>query len=454
MLNKKIQIHNTLNKEKEIFTPLEEGKVKIYSCGPTVYNYPHIGNYRAFIFADILKRVFLFNGYKVDHVMNVTDVDDKTIRDSQKNGKNLIEFTDFYTRGFVEESLKLNILPPNKLTKATDYIKEMVVIIENLLEKNIAYKSEDGSIYFDIKKFPNYGKLSGAKIDMQKKNASGRIKKDEYEKENVEDFALWKSWDENDGEVFWETSLGKGRPGWHIECSAMSMSNLGEQIDVHTGGVDNIFPHHENEIAQCEASTEKKFSNYWMHSEWILVDNKKMSKSEGNFYFLKDLAEKNINPLSYRFWVLMANYGTRVNFTWDAIESADTGLKRLYKGFLELGEASGEVDQDYQNKFLEFINDDLDTPKAIALLWELLKDENISKENRKATLLDFDKVLGLSLNTLQKIEIPKEITELAEKRLQAKKEKNYALSDELRIKINSLGYEILDNALGYEINKL
>jgi cysteinyl-tRNA synthetase len=462
MKNKEIQIYNTFSREKEILKTLEENKVKFYSCGPTVYNNPHIGNYRAFIFADTLKRVLYYNGYEVKHIMNVTDVDDKTIRDSQKNNKNLKEFTEFYTQIFIKESEELNIIKPFKLTRATDYIKEMILIIEDLLGKNIAYTSADGSIYFDIKKYKDYGVLSKIKIDMQKDNASGRIKADEYDKENVEDFALWKSWDEKDGDVFWEPEsilgresvLTKGRPGWHIECSAMSMTELGESIDVHTGGIDNMFPHHENEIAQCEASTHKKFSKYWMHSEWVFVDNKKMAKSENNFFTLKDLKERNINPLSYRFWLLMAHYRTKVNLVWETIEGTENALKRLYKGFLELGEAPGEVDADYKEKFTSFVNDDLDTPKAVALVWELLKDENVSKENKKATLLDFDKVLGIGLENLQKIEIPEEVSSLAESRLKAKQEKNYALSDEIRKKINSLGYEILDTKEGFEINKL
>jgi len=296
-----LKFYNTLTREKEIFVPINPPNVGFYSCGPTVYNYPHIGNYRAYIFADTLKRVLLYEGYKVNHIMNLTDVDDKTIRDSQKEKKSLKEFTEFYTAEFLKDIKSLNILEPTKFTKATDYINEMVEIIEKLLEKGLAYKSADGSFYFDIKKFPSYGKLSHLIIEDQKENASGRIKTDEYEKDNAQDFALWKAWDKNDGDVFWETKLGKGRPGWHIECSAMSMSNLGEQIDLHTGGVDNIFPHHENEIAQSEGATGKQFVKYWMHNEWVLVDQKKMAKSASNFYTLRDVLDRDINPVAYRF---------------------------------------------------------------------------------------------------------------------------------------------------------
>src|SRR3989344_1824801 len=269
---RKIHLYNTLTRKKEEFSPINKNEVRMYTCGPTVYNYPHIGNYRAYIFADILKRVFAYNGFKVHQIINLTDVDDKTIRESQKEGKSLKEFTEFYTEEFFKDIKTLHILNPTKFTKATDYIDEMVEIIKKLLEKRLAYKSDDGSIYFDIKKFQNYGQLSGIVLEEQRQNASGRITSDEYDKENVEDFALWKAWDEKDGDVFWDTDFGRGRPGWHIECSAMSMSALGEELDIHTGGVDNIFPHHENEIAQSEGATGKKFVRYWMHNEWVLVD--------------------------------------------------------------------------------------------------------------------------------------------------------------------------------------
>src|SRR3990167_3808786 len=241
-----LKFYNTLTREKENFLPINSKEVRMYSCGPTVYNYPHIGNYRAYIFADTLKRVLSYDGYKVKHIMNLTDIDDKTIRNSQKEGKTLKEFTEFYTQEFFKDIQSLNILQPTKFTKATDYIDEMVKITETLLKKGLAYKSDDGSVYFNIKKFPSYGKLSHLVLENQKENASGRIASDEYDKDNAQDFALWKAWDKNDGDVFWETSLGKGRPGWHIECSAMSMKYLGEHFDMHTGGVDLIFPHHEN----------------------------------------------------------------------------------------------------------------------------------------------------------------------------------------------------------------
>ncbi|MFA6256954.1 MAG: cysteine--tRNA ligase [Candidatus Paceibacterota bacterium] len=449
-----MQFYNTLTRTKEEFTPIDEKEVRVYSCGPTVYNFPHIGNYRAYIFADTLKRALLYAGYNVKHIMNLTDVDDKTIRDSQKEGKTLKEFTEFYTEEFYKDSKTLNILPPVKFTKATDYIDEMVKITEKLLNKGLAYKSDDGSVYFDIKKFKNYGKLSHLVVGKQKDNASGRIKTDEYDKENAQDFALWKSWDEKDGDVFWETSLGKGRPGWHIECSAMSMSNLGEEIDLHTGGVDNIFPHHENEIAQSEGATGKDFVKYWMHNEWVLVDQKKMAKSFKNFYTLRDITEKGINPLAYRFWLLMANYRTRVNFVWEALEGAETALKRLYGLYLGLGNEIGVVSNKYRDGFKKFIGDDLDTPRALTLLWDVFKDANLSDADKKATVLDFDKVLGLGFENLKEEIIPENVQALAREREQSRKDKDFKKSDELRKEINTLGYEVKDTNDGQKISKI
>ncbi len=449
-----LQFYNTLTRQKEEFIPIDKNEVKFYSCGPTVYNYPHIGNYRAYTFADILKRVLLYNGYPVNHIMNITDIDDKTIRDSIKEGKTLKEFTEYYTEGFYDDCKKLNILPPSKFTKATEYVDEMVALVETLLEKGIAYKSEDGSVYYDIKKFPNYGKLSNLIIEEQKENASGRIKTDEYDKENAQDFALWKAWDLNDGNVFWETSLGKGRPGWHIECSAMSMTNLGEQIDIHTGGVDNIFPHHENEIAQSEGATDKKFVNYWLHNEWVLVDGKKMAKSAGNFFTLRDLIDKDIDPVVYRFWLLMANYGTRVNFVWDALKASEVALKRLQRLYLDLGPEIGEVNIDYKKKFKDHVNDDLDTPRALATLWSLIADENILPADKKATILDFDKVLGLGFANLEQDVIPEDIQKLVDAREVARKNKDFKLADELRDEIKSLGFEVKDTDLGQKIFRI
>ncbi len=449
-----LKFFNTLTREKEEFLPINPNEVTMYTCGPTVYNYPHIGNYRAYIFADILKRVLTREGFNVKSIMNVTDIDDKTIRDSQKEGKSLKDFTEFYTEEFIKDTKSLNILSPTKLIKATDYIDEMVSLIKKLLEKDLAYKSTDGSIYFNIKKFKNYGKLSHLVIEEQKENAAGRITSDEYDKDNIQDFALWKMWDEKDGDVFWETELGKGRPGWHIECSAMSMANLGEQIDIHTGGVDNMFPHHENEIAQSEGATGKQFVKYWMHNEWVLVDQKKMSKSAKNFFTLRDLIEKGINPISYRFWLLMANYRTRVNFVWEALEGSEIALKRLYRLYKDLGEDTGKVNGELNQKFRNYLADDLDTPRALSLLWDVFKDEFMSNADKRATVLEFDKVLGLGFDKIKEEIIPNEITELVKEREEARINKDFKKSDELRDKIKSLGYEIKDSSGGNKIEKI
>ncbi len=453
--NNKILLQNTLSRTKEEFIPIDKDEVKIYTCGPTVYNYAHIGNYRAYTFADILKRTLVYNGYKVHHIMNITDVDDKTIRDSQKEKKTLKDFTEFYAEKFFEDLKMLNIqMGKENFTKATDNIPEMVSLIEKLMEKGLAYKSTDQSVYFSIKKFKNYGALSHLTLEGQKENADGRITADEYDKDNVQDFALWKAWDEKDGDVFWETNLGKGRPGWHIECSAMSIKFLGEQFDIHTGGVDLIFPHHENEIAQSEGATGKNFVKYWMHNEWVLVDSKKMSKSLQNIYTLRDLIDKGINPLSYRFWLLMANYRTRVNFVWEALEASEIALKRLYNLYLELGQENGNVHQEYKNKFTEYINDDLNTPRALSLLWDVIKDENMSSGDKKATILDFDKVLGLGFEFIKEEKVPEEVIALLKERESARKNKNFEMSDELRKKINSLGFEVKDVPEGQRVSKI
>ncbi|MBP6931102.1 MAG: cysteine--tRNA ligase, partial [Candidatus Pacebacteria bacterium] len=293
-----LKLKNTLTKTEEVFEPINKDSVSLYTCGPTVYNYPHIGNYRAYIFGDILKRTLSYLGYNVKHIMNITDIDDKTIRDSIAEGKTLAEFTEFYTQEFYKDIEAIHIVRAEKYTKATDYIDEMVKMIETLIEKGFAYKGDDGSVYFDIAKDTEYGKLSHFTLSDLKENAKGRMSADEYDKENAQDFALWKAWDENDGEVFWETSLGKGRPGWHIECSAMSIAELGDHIDIHTGGVDNMFPHHENEIAQSECATGHQFVKYWMHNEHLMVDGKKMSKSAGNFYTLRDIEKLGITPMA------------------------------------------------------------------------------------------------------------------------------------------------------------
>ena len=322
-----LKLYNTLSRRKEIFKPIKNNKVGMYTCGPTVYYYPHIGNYRAYIVADILKRYLKYKGFKIDHVMNITDVDDKTIRDSQKQNLSLKEFTSKYEKAFLEDLNTLNIQKPDRLARATEHIKEMENLIKKLIDKGFAYKGKDNSIYYSISKFKDYGKLS--KIKIKELKAGARVKQDEYEKKQVSDFALWKAWDKEDGNVFWETEFGKGRPGWHIECSAMSSKYLGDQFDIHTGGIDLIFPHHENEIAQSEgASGKKPFVKYWIHNEWLLIEGKKMSKSFGNFYTLRDILNKGYSPMSIRYVLLSTHYRQQMNFTFKKLDAAKNSLQR------------------------------------------------------------------------------------------------------------------------------
>lgn len=450
-----LTLFNSLSRQNELFVPLIDMTVGMYSCGPTVYNYPHIGNYRAYITSDILKRYLSYRGYTVHHIMNITDIDDKTIRDSQKEGKSLKEFTEFYTEGFFTDRDTLHILPPARYTKATDYIPQMVHMIETLLEKGYAYRTDDGSVYFDIKKDTEYGKLSHFKLSDLKENADGRLaKKDEYEKENASDFALWKAWDESDGEVFWESTLGKGRPGWHIECSAMSIDTLGESFDIHTGGVDNIFPHHENEIAQSECATGKPFSKYFIHNEHLMVDGAKMSKSAGNFYTLRDLHERGIDPIAFRMWLMTAHYRTKTNFTLETVTGSQTALNRLKETLKGYGTTGGTVIDSYKDMFISYMDNDLDTPKALALIWEIVKDPTITPEDKKATILDFDTVFGLGLNDMQDEIIPEEIIRLVEEREQARNNKDWGESDTLREQIKELGYEVKDTENGPRVSKI
>lgn len=439
-----LKFYNSLSRTIEEFKPINKDTVGFYSCGPTVYNFPHIGNMRAYIFADILKRTLLFASFRVHHIMNLTDVDDKTIRDSQKEKRTLKEFTEFYTEAFYRDRDLLNIIPATIYTKATDYIEEMVAIIITLIEKGYAYRSDDGSIYFKISKDITYGKLSHLVQEELSANASLRMKADEYDKDSVQDFALWKAWDSDDGEVYWETALGKGRPGWHIECSAMSMSTLGHHFDIHTGGKDNLFPHHENEIAQSESATGEPFVNYWLHNEWLLVDGKKMAKSTGNFYTLRDIEERDFDPLSFRYLTLLVHYRTPLNFTWEALLASETALIRLRSALQALPQ-DGIIDSIYREKFENYVENDLDTPRALALSWELLKDTTVSPSSKRATIVFFDTLYGLSLEKeLPVATIPKEITDILEERKKAREEKDWEKSDILRNQIEKIGYELLD----------
>ncbi len=459
MNSNKLQFYNTLTRKKEIFSPIDENEVRMYTCGPTVYNYAHIGNLRAYVFADTLCRVLKYNGLKVKQIMNITDVghlvsdadsgEDKMTKGLLREGKeltlkNMRELAEFYAEKFKEDIQKLNIQMPDGMYFASDYIKEDIDLIKKLEEKKYTYKTDDG-IYFDTSKVYDYGILRGGIVFRE--DIKSRIAENS-EKKNPEDFVLWKF----DNKIGFKSSFGQGFPGWHIECSAMSMKFLGEQFDIHTGGIDHISIHHTNEIVQSESATGKKpFVRFWMHSEFVDVGGVKMAKSDDNFFKLDKIKEK-MNPLAYRFWLLMANYRTKVNFNWEALEGAETALKRLYKLYLELGEEVGVIEPKYQAKFKEYLEDDLDTPRALSTLWDLLKDESISNADKKTTILDFDKVLGLGFKNIKKEKIPEDILNIAREREEARKNKNWQKSDELRQKINSLGYEIKDLPEGSEIS--
>ena len=420
-----LKLYNYLGRKKETFKPLRSKRAGLYTCGPTVYNYAHIGNFRTYIFEDVLRRTLEYSGHKVNHVMNITDVDDKTIRNSKKARKTLKEFTDFYTKEFFKDVKKLNILKAEKYPRATLHIKEMVGLIRTLLKKKLAYRTEDG-VYFDISKFKPYGKLSGAKL--QKLKSGARVAADEYTKEEARDFALWKT--KKTGEPSWKAPFGEGRPGWHIECSAMSMKYLGASFDIHAGGVDLIFPHHEDEIAQSEGATGRPFVKYFVEGEHLLVDGKKMSKSLGNIYTLQDLAAKGFDPLDFRYLVLGAHYRTQLNFTWEALEAAHrkragiiNSLERLKRrphgGDSKNEKIAAQFTARAEKLFQDALADDLNTPKALAVLNELIHYGNSLLDKRRlsvgaariitATVLKFDRVLGLNLKSAKAASVPKEI---------------------------------------------
>lgn len=458
-----LKFYNTLGRKKEKFVPINDHKVLMYTCGPTVYNYAHIGNLRSYVFADILRRALAYSGYKVKQVMNITDIghlssdadsgEDKMTKGLLREGKelnlkNMRELAEFYTEKFKEDIQKLNIQMPDGLYFASDYVKEDIELLERLEKNGFTYKTSDG-IYFDISKMPDYGVLVGG--IQPSEEAQSRIGENS-EKKNPEDFALWKF----NPKLGFESPWGFGFPGWHIECSAMGIKFLGEQFDIHTGGIDHIPIHHTNEIAQSESATGKKpFVRFWMHHEHVDTGGMKMAKSEENFLKLGKVIERGINPLTYRFWLLMGNYRTKLNFSWEALEASETALRRLYGLYIALGDATGgEVATEYQEKFKGHIDDDLDTPRALVVLWDVLKNENLSPADKKATVLDFDTVLGLGFDTLKEEVIPEEVAQLVKEREQARQNKDFKKSDELREKINALGYEVKDTADGQKASKI
>ncbi len=459
-----IRFFNTLTREKEKFIPLEQGKAKLYTCGPTVYDFAHIGNLRSFIFEDLMRRWLEYRGFNVTQVMNLTDVDDKTITASRKHGIPLEECTERYIKAFFEDLTKLNIEEAEHYPRATEHIPEMIAFIKKLMEKGYGYRGKDSSIYYDISRFTGYGRLSKIRVEELKPGA--RVKVDEYGKEEARDFALWKAWDEEDGEVFWETEIGKGRPGWHIECSTMAMKYLGETIDIHSGGVDLIFPHHENEIAQSEAVTGKTFVNYWLHNEHLLVEGKRMAKRFGNYYTLRDLTKMGYNPKAVRYLLLSTHYRQQLNFTFKGLEAAKNTVDRLMTFMHRLMDAKGEecgeaimaLMGDVQKRFEEAMDDDLNISLALAALFDfvravnkLMDDNMLSKgeaEEVSKLMMRFDKVLGVIGKIKMEDKLPKEAEELFRKREEARKAKDWATADKIRQQLRRMGIVIEDTPQG------
>lgn len=464
-----VQFYNTLTRTKEEFKPLEGNVVRMYSCGPTVYSYAHIGNFRAYVFMDTLRRVLQYNGYELKHVMNITDVghlesdadegEDKMEKAARKENKDPYEIAKYYTDIFFRDMGRLNIEKPEIIAKATEHIPEMLQFVQGLMKSGYAYETSKG-IYFDISKLDKYPVLSNRKIDEQ--IAGARVDVDE-EKRNPYDFALWIKAPENHI-MKWESPWGLSYPGWHIECSAMGRKYLGDEFDIHTGGIDHIPTHHENEIAQSKGLTGKVPAKTWMHVEFLQVDGGKMSKSLGNTYTLDQLQEKGIEPLAYKLFCFTAHYRTKLNFTFDTALSTQKALNRLREGFARHQEGteviSDEKIKEYENKFLETINDDLNMPAAMGLVWEIIRNAEKSKQYADL-LLKFDRVLGLDLENSkkyleegQKLELPDDIAELLEQRKQARTEKNWALSDQIRDTLREKGYIVKDTKDGMSVEKI
>jgi cysteinyl-tRNA synthetase len=455
-----IRLYNTLSRKTEDFQPIKKGRANIYACGPTVYNYAHIGNLRTYIFEDILKRVLQYNNYKVQHIMNITDVghltsdgdqgEDKMEKGAIREGKTAWQIAKFYTAAFKKDLKDLNILPPNKFPKATDNMKEQIDLIKKLEQKGFTYKTSDG-IYFDTAKLKDYGKLAG--LDKQQLKAGARVEMGE--KKNITDFALWKfSPKGQKRQMEWKSPWGIGFPGWHIECSAMSAKYLGQPFDIHCGGIDHVSVHHTNEIAQSETANDKPLANYWLHGEFMLMGEDKMAKSANNFVTLETLKEKNISPLAYRYLLLQTHYRKQLNFSWEALQAAQNGLNHLYN-IVRSWDKAGPSCSGCEEKFLEAINNDLDMPGALAIMWDLIKDPVYPGSAKKRTILKFDKVLGLGLANLkkQKISIPTEIQTLVAERDGARFSKNWKKSDELRKQIEAEGYVVTDTPEGTKIEK-
>jgi len=453
-----MKVYNTLTRDKEEFKPINENEVRIYSCGPTVYNYAHIGNLRAYLFMDSLRRVLEYNGYKLKHVMNITDVghmtsdadegEDKMMKAARRENKNPFEIADFYTDSFLKDIEKLNIEKPEVIARATKHIGIMEEYVKKIIDNGYTYSTDD-TVYFDTSKLDKYGVLSNRKVEDQK--AGARVEFDSGKK-NISDFALWiKAPKEHI--MQWDSFFGMSYPGWHLECSAMSYKYLGDHFDIHTGGIDHIPIHHENEIAQSKGFSGKQPVNYWMHVNFLLVNGEKMSKSLNNLYTLDDLSKKGYEPLVYKMFNFTSNYRSQINFTWEAMDAAKTALGRLREGYLKHSEGtekiSEDVIKDYEERFLEAINDDLNMPMAMSVVWDVVRNPAKSKDFQKL-LLKFDRVLGLDLENYKPEEnrLPDEIQRLVDLRNQARNNKDWAESDRLRDELISKGYTVKDTKEG------
>jgi cysteinyl-tRNA synthetase len=460
-----LKLYNTLTRKKETFKPIVSGKVGLYTCGPTVYDFAHIGNFRAYVFSDLLRRYLEYKGYEVKQVINITDIDDKTIKGSQEEGIPLVQYTKKYKKAFFEDIEALNIKKADFYPEATSQVKEIIEFVKKLLDKGNAYEM-DGSVYFKISSFPEYGKLSRMKLDKLK--TTERVSADEYEKEQVADFALWKGWEEIDGDVFWITDFGKGRPGWHLECSVISMQYLGNTIDIHTGGVDLIFPHHENEIAQSQSVTGQKFVNFWLHNEFLMVEGKRMAKSLGNYYTLRNLLAKGYNPKAIRYLLLSSHYRQQLNFTFEGLKSAEGALSRLFDFLHNLKNIKGgksnpkikKLIRKTKKGFREALDDDLNMPQALSKIFDLIKEVNLlmeknqisesDAENLISLLAEFDKILGV----LEREEsIDEETQSLIYQREQARMDKNWALADKIRSQLEERGIILEDTPQGTKWKK-
>lgn len=466
----KIKLFNSLGRKLEDFVPIKEGEVGMYCCGPTVYAFAHLGNMRTYLFEDVLRRMLEYNGLKVKHVMNITDVghltgdnlgdadsgEDRMEKAAKREGKDAWQIAEFYTQAFLADLDKLNIEKPEEMPKATDHIAEQLKMVETLEKKGFAYKTSDG-IYFDVSRWADYGKLSGQKLEEKKAGARVELNED---KRNAADFALWKFSPAGETrQMEWDNPWnGKGFPGWHIECSAMSTEYLGKHFDIHCGGVDHIPVHHENEIAQSEAANDQKYVNYWLHGEFMMVNGRRMGKSEGNAYLVKDLIDKGFDPLAFRYLNLGTHYRVQLNFTWEGLEGAQTALNRLrgqVQMLLEEVAEKGKVDKVFRDKFLAAINNDLNTSESLSLVWEVLRSD-LPKETKLATIMDFDKVLGLEMDkkTQLKIDAPAKVDELLKLREKARKNKDFAESDRLRDEIKKEGFTVKDTAKGQELERI